>query len=184
MEETLWLPVAWRKFCWSRTAELWVLWVILGQCGVSSCLLQQHCTGKHPPDLGEKQEWRDVWEVAQQLLAGRRAVALNVLSGSQQSKVCLPGLGKGMRCNWAVRWEVPRRELLRRKGCSVNVMQKGSARLRYSLAGRISGGLLKACWMSTEMNGRWEEAAGEGSTPEPGRGQTAHPPPALLSTPD
>lgn len=30
---------------------------------------------------------------------GRRAVALNVLSGSQQSKVCLPGLGKGMRCN-------------------------------------------------------------------------------------
>lgn len=38
--------------------------------------------------------------------------------------------------------------------------------------------------MSIEMMRKREEAAGEGSTPEPGRRKTAHPPPALLSTPD
>lgn len=58
-----------------------------------SSVLQE--TSTSPADLEEKQEWRDVWVVAQKLLAGRRAVALSVLSGSQQSKGCLSGLERG-----------------------------------------------------------------------------------------
>lgn len=47
---------------------------------------------------------------------------------------------------------------LGRKSCSLNCMQKESANLRYSLAARISSGLLKACSMSVEMKGRWGDS--------------------------
>ena len=56
-------------------------------------------------------------------------------------------------------------------------MQKGSANLGYSLAVRISSGLLKACSMSVEMKGRWGGSrrdkcvgAGEGRACVPGKG--------------
>lgn len=41
------------------------------------------------------------------------------------------------------------------KGCSLNLRQKESAILRFKLVVRISSGLLKACLMSVEVEGRW-----------------------------
>lgn len=41
------------------------------------------------------------------------------------------------------------------KSCSLNLIQKESAILRFRLAERISSGLLKACLMSVEVKGRW-----------------------------